>query len=127
MAKPLGGVAGILTYIAKFLCPLADPVPNPPAIFAHAPVHLSTFPASLGCLTSPLGGICISWISHCTSHGAAISAAAIIPGVRTSADYCGASATRWVYPKVHPSTGACWELGSYGCHPERSWWLRAGS
>src|SRR3954447_6283818 len=100
MAKPLGGVAGILTHVAKFLCPLADPVPNPPAIFAHAPVHLSTFPASLGCLTSPLGGICISWISHCTSHGAALSAAVIVSSVGPARIYSGAHATRGAYACV---------------------------
>src|SRR3954449_8462952 len=93
MAKPLGGVSGIIPLVAKFLCPLADPVPNPPAVFAHAPVHLSTFPASLGCLTSPLGGICISWISHCTSHGAALFAAVIVCSVGSAWIYCGAFAT----------------------------------
>src|SRR3954449_5009352 len=100
MAKPLGGVAGILTHVAEFLCTLADPVANPPAVFAHAPVHLSTFPASLGCLTSLLGEICISWISHCTPHGAALSAAVIVPSVGPARIYCGAYATRGAYACV---------------------------
>src|SRR3954469_16684061 len=93
MAKPLGGVAGILTPVAEFLCPLADPVPNPPAIFAHAPVHLSTFPASLGCLTRLLGEISLSGISHCPSHGAALVAGVIVSSVGSAWIYCGAYAT----------------------------------
>src|SRR3954462_870556 len=112
MAKPLGGVAGLLPHVAEFPCPPADPAANPPAVFAHAPVHLSTFPASLGCLTSLLGEICISWISHCTSHGAALSAAVIVPSVGPARIYCGAMQLGGRTPalsanhKVHPSTSA---------------------